>query len=88
VSNVVIKMRHQIISTRGAGVGIKPGVERSGTPGRIGVMIRAHEVGDRSLVECWPATVARSTGSEVMYVSTLGFRCAPPQAYADTRFAG
>jgi hypothetical protein len=39
-----------LVSTREAGDSIKPGVERSGTPGRLQVMSQAHEVGDSGLV--------------------------------------
>ena len=88
IEELFIKVGSKGNPTREAGVSIKPGVERSGTPGRIEGMIRAHKVGDSSLVERRPMTVARFTGLEFTYVSTWGSAVLHPRLYALARFAG
>ena len=68
-------------STRGAGESIKPGVERSGTPGQSRTRNRAHGVGGSGLVRglmsvddlldmvlTADSAIARFTGSELIYV--------------------
>src|SRR6266498_1415569 len=73
-------------SACGAGGRIKPGVERSGTPGRW----RNHTSSPRSgrqlfvirhfmIIEIGPIAVARFAGWDDKPLSYLGFRCAPPQ---------
>jgi len=64
------------------GDSIKPGVERSATPGIVGYERRAHEVGDShsSRINCTVSAVARFARLVVLDFRILGFRFAPAQA--------
>jgi hypothetical protein len=73
------------VSARGAGASVKPGVERSETPGSINrKTCRAREAADRgrikktSFVDDLP--VGRSAGFGYFQLRFLGLRFAPPQA--------
>jgi hypothetical protein len=71
--------------TREAGVSIKPGVERSGTPGTVDAFIQSPRSGrqrkEQIDVVKIATSIARSAGSGIFLGGFfLGFRCAPPQA--------
>ena len=81
-----MRLVKRISPTRAAGASIKPGVERSGTPGTMLDKSRAHEVGGRSVAMSYGGSgitcilqgpyavpaVARFTGSKLMHVETWG----------------
>src|SRR5712691_8295499 len=81
-------MAADVSSTRGAGVSIKPGVERSETPGTRPLKIseargaagsRIITIGVCSRTRCRPLR-----GLNVFFLFLiLGFRCAPPQDTVD-----
>ena len=75
-------MESLCILARVAGGSIKPGVERSETPGSLVQQGRDHDVGDSHLskVNCGVSAIARFARSVFLFVVNLGFRCAPPQA--------
>src|SRR2546426_7431413 len=66
-----------------AGDSIKPGVERSGTPGTVDEIIQSPRSGRqrrRCVLVILPA-IGRFAGSARFFgLMILGFRCAPPQA--------
>jgi hypothetical protein len=73
------------VLVRAADESIKPGVERSGTPGDHELNIsKAREAGDRPQSKRLPPA-PRPTSSLDAY---LGFRCASPEALSAARSAG
>jgi hypothetical protein len=72
--------------TREAGVSIKPGVERSGTPGSVGESIQARGVGGSRIITIGfvkiATAIARFAGSLVVGDSILGLT---PQAGVPSR---
>ncbi len=61
---------------REAADGVKPGAQRSGTPGTVVEIIQSPRSGRQQSQPLSPAPRAL----EVSWVAHLGFRCAPPQA--------
>ena len=90
------RLQVEVGVAREAGDGIKPGVERSGTPGFGAEKERARETGDSRFImrssqhriRSSPlikallslSSVARSRGLRHIFLPVLGFRVAPPQA--------
>ncbi len=63
------------------GDSIKPGVERSGTPGSWEYKTRAREVGDSYILsKLRPLHYRTLRALSFFMFFNLGFRCAPPQA--------
>jgi hypothetical protein len=69
-------------TARGEGERVKPGVERSGTPGQAHrkELEPAKWAAEFGGCEKAATGVARFTGSKLIHVCNLGFRFAPPQA--------
>jgi hypothetical protein len=77
-------MTARLSSTREAGASIKPGVERSGTPGTAVEKIRSPRSGRQrkhyELRLVIATAIGRFAGYGYLSFLILGFRFAPPQA--------
>jgi hypothetical protein len=86
----VIELLKTCVEHAKRGVSIKPGVERSGTPGSSKYTRKAREVGDRPFIKMnrrfW--AIARFARSFYSGSSTWGFASLHPRLYASARSAG